>query len=261
MSNDTKALAIIPRTVDDVRSLAKMFAQSALLPAELRGKEADVFVSIVAGQELGLPPMQALRNVHIIKGKPVMSADGMVGLCLGSGLAEYFSCIEEDDHCVTYETKRRGAPQPQRCTWTIEDAQRAGLMNNDNWRRYPRAMLKARCKAVLARDVYPDVLAGCYDTDEAREFSGPQPVPTAAPRGDVVDAEFTEVKETVKVEYDYDALCEAKTSPEELRELAKQFNAIPKGTKERAAARAAYDKRMAFFAQQAKAAQPQEGAA
>ncbi len=193
---DAKSLAIIPRTVEEARILAAMFAKSSLLPEALRGKEADVFVSIVAGQELGLPPMAALRGVHVVKGKPVLSADTMVGVVLGRGVADYFSCIEETNTSVTYETKRHGSPQPQRCTWTLEDAKRANL-NGDNWTKYPRAMLKARCKAMLARDVYPDVLAGCYDDDEAREFSGPSTSSTSAvlprnhaPNADVPDAEM-----------------------------------------------------------------------
>lgn len=204
MSNE-KALAIIPRTVDEVRTLAKMFAQSALLPAELRGKEADVFVSIMAGQELGLPPMAALRGVHVVKGKPVLSADTMVGIVLGSGLAEYFSCIEENARSVTYETKRKGSPEPQVCTWTMDDAQNAGL-GGDNWKKYPRSMLKARCKAMLARDVYPDVLAGCYDTEEALAFSapsGPNAPTEPPPRGrveDVIDAEVVSETPTAPVE-------------------------------------------------------------
>src|SRR5678815_3623595 len=136
MSNDTngasKALSIIPRTVDDVRNLARMFSASSLLPPDLRGKEADVFVSIIAGQELGLPPMAAIRGVHVIKGRPILSADTMVGVVLGRGVAEYFSCVEENGTSVTYETKRAGSPKPQRCTWTMEDAKRAGL-NGDNW--------------------------------------------------------------------------------------------------------------------------------
>lgn len=197
MSNDNKALAIIPRTIDEVRSLSKAFAQSSLLPDALRGKEADVFVSIMAGAELGLPPMVALRGVHVVKGRPVLAADTMVGIVLGSGLAEYFVCVEENANAVTYETKRKGSPHPQVCTWTMEDARAAGLIGGDNWKKYPRAMLKARCKAMLARDAYPDVLAGCYEPDEAREFTdrGPMTPPPPREREQVEDAEVVDPPE------------------------------------------------------------------
>lgn len=195
MSND-KALAIIPRTVDEVTTLSARFAQSTLVPEALRGKEADVFVTILAGQELGLTPMASLRSIHVIKGKPVLTADVMVALVLGSGKAEYFRCVDASDTSVTYETKRKGSPEPQRVTWTLAEATRAALTGKDNWRWYPRAMLKARCRAELARDVYPDVIAGCYEESEADEIRGiprpapPRVVPDAQP--DVIDAEVIE---------------------------------------------------------------------
>jgi hypothetical protein len=233
MSNE-KALTIIPRTVEEVRTLAKMFAASALLPQELRGKEADVFVSIMAGQELGLPPMAALRGVHVVKGKPVLAADTMVGIVLGSGLAEYFQCIDDSPESVTYETKRRGAPAPQVCTWTMEDARAAGL-TGENWKKYPRAMLKARCKAMLARDAYPDVLAGCYEPDEAREFvdRGPPPAPVPPPRDREVveDAEVITPAPTVLDDID------AAGSIEQLESLLPRLMKLDDATKAKARSR------------------------
>lgn len=236
MSNDkeNRSLAIIPRTVDEVRALAKMFAQSALLPPDLRGKEPDVFVSIMAGQELGLPPMAALRGVHVVKGKPVLSADTMVGIVLGSGLAEYFSCIEETPESVTYETKRRGSPHSQVCTWTIDDARNAGL-GGDNWKKYPRAMLKARCKAMLARDVYPDVLAGCYDPDEAREFTAPING-AIVPLSDVEDAVVVGESSQPQRADDIEALdaIESATSMVQLERLLPKLTKLDAATKQEA---------------------------
>lgn len=269
MSNEnSKALAIIPRTVDEVRSLAKMFAQSSLLPPDLRGKEADVFVSIMAGQELGLPPMAALRGVHVVKGKPVLSADTMVAIVLGSGLAEHFVCTDESTTSVTYETKRRGSPHPQRCTWSMEDAQRAGVLGNDNWKRYPRAMLKARCKAMLARDVYPDVLAGCYEADEARDFSSEpstSPMPTRS-EPDAIDAEI--VSETSAPDAEPAAASSGPTNSDRRNQLWKKMNEtkspdelkglVPMLSKlkgaERDEARRRYDAKMKSFDRQEGAA-------
>lgn len=239
-TDSNKALAIIPRTIDEVRSLAAMFAKSALLPQELRGKEADVFVSIMAGQELGLPPMAALRGVHVVKGKPVLSADTMVGIVLGSGLAEYFVCVEEKPGSVTYETKRRGAPHPQRCTWTREDAKRANL-GGDNWQKYERAMLKARCKAMLARDAYPDVLAGCYDDDEARDFA-PAPLAVIPPPVDAIDAEVVG-EENAATPSLLDAIDKANTEAE-LRALVPQISKLTEAAK--ADARKRYGARLEY---------------
>lgn len=198
-----KALALIPTSLDGFTALAKQFSESKLIPSDLQAKPADVFVTLLAGHELGLSPMAALRGIHVIKGKPSLTADTMVGVVLSSGAAEFFRCIEATDKVATYETKRKGESEPRPpVSWTIEDAKRAGLDGEDRWKKYPRAMLKARCKAELARDVYPDVLAGCYvegeiETDDAQTptitpINGKRTAAVAPPSPGVIDADFTD---------------------------------------------------------------------
>lgn len=255
MSNETKtnnAIAIIPRNLEEVRTLSATIAKSSLLPDALRGKEADVLVSIMAGQELGLSPMAALRGVHVVKGKPVLAADTMVGVVLGSGLADYFTCIAETATSVTYETKRRGAPQPQQCTWTMEDAKRAGL-DGDNWRKYPRAMLKARCKAMLARDCYPDVLAGCYEEGEGADLARERG-PRAAVHADVPDAELVSETPTQTAHEDGDALLDSIAAADtlaDLESLVPRLQALTNGHK--AEARKLYGERKAALSKPAEA--------
>lgn len=229
--SETKALAIIPKSIDEVTSLAEVLAKSTLLPDALKNKVPDVVVSILAGQELGLSPMAAIRGVHVVQGKPVLSADTMVALVLASGLAEYFSCVEETETRVTYETKRKGSPHVARGTWTAEDTKRAGLNTKDNWRLHTRAMMKARAKAALARDVFPDVLAGCYDESEEH-------VPARyTPPADAIDAE---VVETVNVD---DLLTRISDVPDidSLKALAKEIADRKLTGDVKAMVRAAYD--------------------
>jgi hypothetical protein len=153
-----------------VRDMSQYLKTSSLLPADLRGKEADICMTIMAGHELGIEPMAALRGIHVVKGRPVLSADMMAGVVLASGKAEYFEQVESTAERAIYVTKRRGSQREQRATFTIEEARTAGL-SGDNWKKYPAAMLRARAKSILARDAYPDALAGCYETDEARDFA------------------------------------------------------------------------------------------
>lgn len=231
MSEKNTVTALVPTTIMETQELAGRFAKSRLLPAELQGKEADVFVTILAGMELGLAPMAALRSIHIIKGKPVLSADGMVGVVQASGLCEYFTGIESSDKIATYETKRRGAPAPQRISFSIEEAKLAGLLSNDNWKRYPAAMLRARAKAALARDVYPDAIAGVYTEDELpaeqprtqRQWS-----PAAAPTmpDEVQDAEIV----SSILDDTFETRLRACKTVGELGALVGELKALPEGT-------------------------------
>ena len=48
----------------------------------------------------------------------------------------------------------------QTVAFTIEMANRAGLANKSNWKKYPEAMLYWRAVSQLCRQFFPDVLGG-----------------------------------------------------------------------------------------------------
>jgi hypothetical protein len=206
--------ALVP--VDDLVQLAEKIAPSQLLPEKLRGKIPDVLAIVVAGRELGLAPMASLRCLNVIEGKPVLNADGMVGIVRGSGKCESFDLIESTDKIATFETKRVGG-KVQRLSFTIEEAKLANLTSKDNWKRFPAAMLRARAQAALCRLVYQDVLAGVYSDDEAAEFAR-----TGSQAAPVIDAE------TVEVDVDeWHGRLLALASIDELKALRAEFDALP----------------------------------
>jgi hypothetical protein len=158
---------------------------------------AAAFVVIATGMELGLSPMQALRGIYIVQGKPVLSSDLLVALVKRSPVCLFFRLIESTGERATYETHRKGEPEPTALTWTADDAKRAGLLSKDSWRAHPAAMLRARCAAALARAVYPDLLLGVYEESEGEEISArvspPKQQAKPAPGGVVIDAKTGEV--------------------------------------------------------------------
>jgi hypothetical protein len=170
MNQSTAIMPFEPTTIDQAQSLAKTLAQSSLLPADLRNKPADVLVQIITGHELGLGPMQSIRSIHIIQGKPTMSADLMVALVKRSPECIRFRLVESSPTIATYETERRGEG-PTRISFTMEEAKTAGLVKDGSgWKRYPAAMLRARAASALCRAVYPDILLGIYEESEADEI-------------------------------------------------------------------------------------------
>ena len=90
--------------------------------------------------------------------------------------------MESTDQIATYETKRRGNPTPTRMSFTMADANRAGLTGRGPWKQYPGAMLRARCASGLVRAEYPDVAIGLYDQDELQERPPSVPPPPMEPR-------------------------------------------------------------------------------
>ena len=162
MASNTDIIA----QADVLGPTALVAAASSLAPDALRGKPHDALIVLMAGRELGLAPMQSMRMLGVIKGKVTLAADATVALVRRSGECLQWRLVESTATKATYLTQRKGDTEPTTLTWTIEQAQRAGLTGGQGWRSYPEAMLRARCAAALARIVYPDLVAGIYDPDE-----------------------------------------------------------------------------------------------
>jgi len=202
-------------SLSDAEKMAGKFAESSLIPNNLKGKAADIMVMLVTGHELGLSPMQSLRAMHVINGRPVLSAELIVALIKRSAVCRFFRLVESTDEIATYETQRSDESQSTRLSWTSAQAKTAGL-TGDNWKKHPAAMLRARCSAALGRAVYPDVMLGVMEQGEAEEVHAArtQPVVVHAapvpPPSDVTDAEIEEPTEADWLQRIADAADEAR---------------------------------------------------
>lgn len=166
-------MALEPRDVGEALVMATKLVASGLLPKTISRPEA-AFAIILAGRELGLPAMQSLRSIHIIEGKPVLSADLMAALCKRSPDCALFRLVESTDKIATYEAQRTGEASATRMSYTIDQAAAAGLVGKDNWKRHTAAMLRARAASAISRAVFPDLLVGCYSDDEGEEIRRPR---------------------------------------------------------------------------------------
>lgn len=162
--------AWIPRSMKQIGRLAEIIVASGLAPKPImtaNSPRAAAYVVISTGLEMGLGVMQSLRHIFVTpEGKVGVSASIIVSRVKRAKTCRYFRIVKMDAKECTCETLREGEPEPTRLTWTIEDAKNAQLIHKDNWKKYPRAMLRNRCQAELARAVYPDEVDGVYDPDE-----------------------------------------------------------------------------------------------
>ena len=175
-SNEETAITTLPRpatlanrgvvqlsTLDDVARLAKIAADSGL--ARVR-TPAECAVILMTGAELGLSPMQSLRGIYVVEGRPTLAADTMVAVIRRSGVCALWRTVESTAERCTIEAKRTDDERTQSKTWTMADATRAGLAQKNIWKQYPAQMLRHRCAADLARELFSDVVLGLYDPEE-----------------------------------------------------------------------------------------------
>lgn len=155
--------AIEPANFAELKALAVHAAKTQFFGAR---DESQAILLMMRGKDLGLSYAQSLSAFHVVQGKPVLSADAMVAVCLARpDLCAYFRHVSSDDTHATFATKRMGEPE-QVETYTMEDAKREQLAGKDMWKKFPKRMLKARAKSNLARDTYPELLLGIYSPEE-----------------------------------------------------------------------------------------------
>jgi 5'-3' exonuclease len=166
------SLALEPRNLTQAWAISKVIYNSRLFACA--SQEAAMMI-LMTGRSLRLDCATAMRGIHIVKGRPTLSAALIEALVLVSGKCEYFQLIESTSERATYETKRIGAPLSVKMSWTKEDSELAGLMKPSergeasNHVKRPKTMFRWRAVAELARTVYPDVIMGLYLPDELEE--------------------------------------------------------------------------------------------
>ena len=151
----------------DVLKLADTLAQArgGFIPDHFKNS-AQVAAVILAGRELGVGPMAALRSFYLVNGKLGMDASFVSGRMLAHGIA--LEWLRDDDECASVRLSRAGMP-PYVSTFSRADAERAGLWGSATWRKYPRAMLRARAITAGARAYAADAFSGSvYTPDELR---------------------------------------------------------------------------------------------
>ncbi|GIV81672.1 MAG: hypothetical protein KatS3mg051_1026 [Anaerolineae bacterium] len=176
-----------PSELDTIQRTAKLMLASGFFDASRNPTQAlaQVATKILAGRELGFGPWASVSGIHVIQGKPVLSANLMASAVKAHPRYDYRVRKLDDDGCVI-EFFQDGESLGT-SSFTAEDAKAAGVAGKDVWRRFPRNMLFARALSNGVRWFCPDVFAGnaVYVPGELEE-SGADDAETAA--GIVVDA-------------------------------------------------------------------------
>ena len=162
-----KSLTLLGEQMD----WAKAAAVSNILPEAYRGQPGNILVAINYGASMGLQPAESLYRIHVIKGRPTMSAELIAAQVRKHG--HKLHIYKDYEHLsVTAEIIRSDDPDFKfRETRNMDWAKRMGLAGKDNWRKDPMTMLKWRAITAVAREACPETLYGAgYTPDEMSDL-------------------------------------------------------------------------------------------
>ncbi len=171
LSNSNKSILPTTEEFELMQRIVAVAVHSSFLPSEYnngpeRERIAKAMMVSLKGRELGIPVMQSFSHIHIIKGKPTLSAELMMTLIYREHPRAEINFILLTNDCCKIKAKRPGGSFVE-FEFSIDDAKRAGLVKDGSgWTKYPRAMLRSRAVSEMARTLFPDALAGCSYTPE-----------------------------------------------------------------------------------------------
>ena len=119
-------------------------------------------------QAENLHPAVAMRDYHVIQGRPALKADAMLARFQQAGGSVNWKEYTDEKVTGIFSHPSGGSLE---VTWTLAQAKAVGIANKDNWKNYPRAMLRARCVSEGIRSVYPGCVVGVYTPEEVQDFT------------------------------------------------------------------------------------------
>lgn len=168
------------------QELATKLASSGLTPKSYRNNPKDLFLAWEYGYQLGMSLAQAMQDVAIINGRPAVYGDALLALVVSH---PEFEDIKEEpiykgDELFGFQcTVKRHKRSPVIRKFDLEDAKKAKLLGRSGpWQDYRDRMLQMRARGFACRDAFADALKGIKSAEEYV--------------GNVVDAEYSEVKES-----------------------------------------------------------------
>ena len=171
---------LVPTTFDEAYRMAKIMAESGMVPKDYKDKPEACFVAMQMGAEVGLKPMQSLQNIAVINGRPAIWGDALWALVQSHpSVEDAFETFNPQGMIATCTIKRRDRSTPTVVSFSMEDAKTAGLWGKGGpWTTNPKRMLQMRARSFAARDAVPEALKGICVAEEAidipleREVSG-----------------------------------------------------------------------------------------
>ena len=225
--NESMTALQVVQNMDAVQKLGQVYAASGFFGAVTA---STATASVINAALEGISPLEYRAKYHTFEnGTTSVKSDYIQREFHRLGGEWKFNewTAEVCDMAFTY----KGETLPMKVT--LDEFKRNGVAYGkdgktlkDNWRKFPREMLKARCMATAIRAICPEALGGMYTQEEVADFDRKPPTPvrvTASPSPLANDAPKPTVETAEAEVVDY-AVCPCGKSK------GKRFDELPTET-------------------------------
>jgi hypothetical protein len=171
----------------EVQAMAEVAAGSKMFGFK---NPQEAMAIMLLCQAENLHPAVAMRDYHVIQGRPALKADAMLARFQQAGGSVQWKDYTDEKVTGVFSHPAGGTLE---VSWTLAKAKAIGIASKDNWRNYPRAMLRARVASEGIRSVYPGCVVGVYTPEEVQDF-------TPAPAKDMGVAQRVDVTEILQAD-------------------------------------------------------------
>jgi len=153
---------------NDMQQMAEVAAGSKMFGFK-NAQEAMAIMLLCQAENLH--PAVAMRDFHVIQGRPALKADAMLARFQQAGGTVNWKEYTDEKVTGLFSHPQGGTLE---LSWTLAQAKAIGIANKDNWKNYPRAMLRARVISEGIRSVFPGCVVGVYTPEEVQDFEPPK---------------------------------------------------------------------------------------
>lgn len=203
---ESGSLFFNPVRFEHAQRVARVFAESDLVPKHFRGKIANCLIGLNYAERMGLDPFMVLQNLYVVHGRPGLESKLVIALINQSGkystpLSFRFDGEGDDYGCAAYATEavsRQIVVGPKVTKRMVKaegwdkDKKNAetGYVQVSKWNTIPDLMYRYRAASFFANVNCPEVKLGLPTADELHESIELQ----AGPDGSYGISDATRVK-------------------------------------------------------------------
>jgi len=210
---------IIP--YNDMQQMAEVAANSKMFGFK---NPQEALAIMLLCQAENMHPAVAMRDYHVIQGRPALKADAMLARFQAAGGSVTWKEYTDEQVTGVFTHPQGGTLE---LGWSLAQAKRIGIANKDNWSKYPRAMLRARTISEGIRAVFPGCVVGVYTPEEVQDFQPPPKHMGNVERVETVsDAEVLEPPQSLAYALMIPGAEEAYASYATMEEWLEGFNAM-----------------------------------